>query len=189
MYQTNKVGSNGFYVTEDNKTIKWSDKVIYYSVGAEVPNEYYDIIQAAIDDYNKVLVNLELRLTNEAPKFNGTGMSNRNEIHVLTRKQWQWTNSNPNAIGMCTIFNDDANLIETDVYIKGEEFSSLSSSDKARWLYGTVMHELGHSIGLAHSKGTDSIMYKYVQGYAAYKDTPFSEQDIINIEGVYGKVR
>ena len=53
------------------------------------------------------------------------------------------------------------------------------------------MHEVGHALGLDHSNNYDSIMYHTyvhpIEEDGSYKRPTLSEEDIIEIQKIYGK--
>lgn len=51
-------------------------------------------------------------------------------------------------------------------------------------LYWTLMHEIGHSLGLAHSSVRDSIMFPF---YSDGRKVTLSQDDINGIQTFYGK--
>eukprot|EP00095_Tigriopus_kingsejongensis_P000775 snap_masked-scaffold67_size430214-processed-gene-1.14 protein:Tk00775 transcript:snap_masked-scaffold67_size430214-processed-gene-1.14-mRNA-1 annotation:"matrix metalloproteinase 1 isoform x2" len=66
-----------------------------------------------------------------------------------------------------------------------ERFKSRAFSRNAKQLLQTSVHELGHSLGLEHSKAKNSIMAPFYQGWM--DDMSLKEDDIMGIQTLYGK--
>ncbi|TRY69363.1 hypothetical protein TCAL_07676 [Tigriopus californicus] len=66
-----------------------------------------------------------------------------------------------------------------------ERFKSRAFSKNAKQLLQTAVHEIGHSLGLEHSKAKRSIMAPFYQGWM--DDLHLETDDIQGIQSIYGK--
>ncbi|GJQ71260.1 hypothetical protein Trydic_g10999 [Trypoxylus dichotomus] len=70
-----------------------------------------------------------------------------------------------------------------DVHFDADENWTAEPSDEGIYFYGVALHELGHSLGLAHSTATSSIMFPYYR--ADNSDLNLDYDDILGIYELY----
>ena len=52
-------------------------------------------------------------------------------------------------------------------------------------LFCTAVHEIGHSLGLRHTRKKGAVMWPWAQ---ACKENPLSHDDIMGIQALYGQL-
>jgi len=79
-------------------------------------------------------------------------------------------------------------LIQTglagDVHFDDDEYFTLYGEDGGISLFWTAVHELGHTLGLDHSRTQSAIMYPF---YRSHKEVKLDYDDIKGIQSIYGK--
>ena len=73
-----------------------------------------------------------------------------------------------------------------DVHFNDDKHFTIESN-KGKDLLWVAVHELGHSIGLDHSKVKGAIMYPYYQGHGG-RDFDLTPDDILGARALYGKM-
>ena len=72
-----------------------------------------------------------------------------------------------------------------DVHFNDDKKFTVNSY-KGKDLLWVSLHEVGHSLGMEHSKVKGSIMFPYYQSYKG-KESELTEDDIGGIQSLYGK--
>ena len=72
-----------------------------------------------------------------------------------------------------------------DIHFNDDKYFTVNSY-KGKNLPWVTLHEIGHSIGMEHSKVKNSIMYPYYQYYNGH-ESDLSADDITGIQALYGK--
>ena len=80
-------------------------------------------------------------------------------------------------------FGSNQDTIGGDIHIDDEEWWTDKSYSGVQLLQ-TVTHELGHSLGIDHSKNKDAIMFPFFPGYIP--NMKLHEDDIAAIRALYG---
>ena len=63
----------------------------------------------------------------------------------------------------------------------------LSSNYSHHSLFQTLVHQIGHSLGLSHSNVYDSVMFPFVKTFNASSPLNFHREDIKAIQTLYGE--
>ena len=53
----------------------------------------------------------------------------------------------------------------------------------------TLVHQIGHSLGLSHSNVYDSVMFPFIKTFNASSPVTFHREDVKAIETLYGEKR
>ncbi|XP_023709357.1 macrophage metalloelastase isoform X2 [Cryptotermes secundus] len=70
-----------------------------------------------------------------------------------------------------------------------EDWSKGNRSHSGLELFWVALHEFGHVLGVNHSMANRSIMYPYLQMGRSNPNFPFDEEDVRNIQALYGPRR
>ena len=108
-------------------------------------------------------------------------------------ESWRETNLNRAKFAFVTYHHnssqDDLNYIiiglAGDIHFNDDKYFTVNSY-KGKNLPWVALHEIGHSIGMEHSKVKNSIMYPYYQSYNGH-ESDLSTDDITGIQALYGK--
>ncbi|CAI9734324.1 metalloproteinase-19-like [Octopus vulgaris] len=71
-----------------------------------------------------------------------------------------------------------------DIHFDDDEDWGVNVSSKTD-LYGVMLHEIGHALGIEHSDDSSAVMYPMYRGYV--KDLKLHQDDIAGIQELYGK--
>lgn len=84
----------------------------------------------------------------------------------------------------------DIHLDDDEIFIGNNEISNLTAAEinDSRKLIWVFMHEIGHVLGLEHSKVHNSIMYPWYPKYTFNNAYDLSNDDISGIQSIYGPV-
>lgn len=108
----------------------------------------YSFIEKAIYNWNEYL-----RANHIPIQFQTINQPHQADIIIL------WTKVGRVFEGMCkyvSVINDELKKISIDIGLPNE-FSGKDTTDLS--IYCTIMHELGHALGLGHGVEVDDIMY------------------------------
>ena len=118
--------------------------------------------------------------TNGAVKFYYTNNRNNANIMVSFVQKLNRNQVGVNRIGVThSRFRGDSMVfVHIEMAAQGQNFNRvLSETD----VYATMLHEIGHALGLAHNLDKNSIMY-----YSTTGRSELSEMDIENFKTLYG---
>jgi hypothetical protein len=149
---------------------KYNDDVKYWNEKGGAPKETYDVLQKekkGIDDEYKDLEKMRNEVNNLAGKNNeiaskDAGIVNNYNASIMTyKKRYGGTRE-----------------FEKGIY-DGQEINIYQFKEKAD-LRLTLVHEMGHALGLDHVENTESIMY-YMIGDQDMDNPKFSGEDIAEL--------
>ncbi len=144
--------------------------VMQITSGISNKNLFYSEVNRAINIWNNVLkqssINLTLNIVNEATNA---------DIVV------HWTKVGRVFEGMCkypSVINGVFKKISIDIGLPNE-FSGKNTTIES--IFSTILHELGHSLGLGHGVDIDDVMYVPHQKNVSVP----SENDIYVLKQIY----
>ena len=186
-----ELNQNGSYQTVQELNAKWDKKEITYS------------IKSITKDFDKLRLALNLAMTSwdiEIPiklkwvKYGG-------DITLEFSHIDQYFTSQPGVLAYAyfpdsgalsgkIVFNDnylwsiDGKPITAAEYIKrtGKLVSNMENMFSTYNILHTLIHEIGHSLGLVHSNYKTDVMYPFYNGVM-----DLSDNDVIRITNKYGK--
>ena len=72
-----------------------------------------------------------------------------------------------------------------DIHFDDDEIWAINGEEGTTDYTWTALHEIGHAIGLRHSREQDAVMWPWFTGYRP--DTRLTQDDINGIQDIYGK--
>ena len=182
---------NGSFQTQEEINAKWNKEIITYS------------IKRGTGDFDKLQLALNLAMTTwdiEIPiklkrvkengditlEFSTTDKYFTDAPGVLAYAYFPQGGPNQGKI----VFNDaylwsiDGQSITGEEYMKrtGRQVSDPSNFFSTYNITHTLIHEIGHSLGLVHSGFKDDVMYPFYN-----RVTTLTDNDILRITSKYGK--
>ena len=159
-----KYGKNG-------EPMRWSESCAYYSIhqdgapGLELAS-VRNIIRDAFDRWEDVPCSYFLFEETEPSSCKDLGMHlDRGNINTLYWVTDNWevdSEHKKNAVALTTVSWDrnTGQILDADIEFNSEYFSFGSDGEHAKAdLANTVVHEIGHFVGLQHSSDPDATMY------------------------------
>lgn len=114
-------------------------------------------------------------------------ISNKRRKHMMQKQTWQCPNSFDGKSGTLAhgYFPDQINSVR-EIHIDEEEAWFYLTTNNVppgqTSLYATLIHEIGHTLGISHSSDQDAVMFAYYNG-----KSELSADDILAIQNLYGK--
>lgn len=75
--------------------------------------------------------------------------------------------------------------ISGDIHFDDDEIWTINGETGTTDYTWTALHEIGHALGLRHSREQDAVMWPWFTGYKP--DTRLTQDDINGIQDIYGK--
>lgn len=186
-----ELNQNGSYSTQEEITAKWDKPIITYS------------IKSTTNDFDKLRLALNLSMTSwdiEIP-IKLKWVKDRSDITLEFSHTDQYFTSSPGVLAYAyfpnsgalsgkIVFNDnyiwslDGKPISAIEYMKrtGKQVSNMDNMFSTYNILHTLIHEIGHSLGLVHSNYKEDVMYPFYNGIRE-----LSLNDITRINNKYGK--
>src|SRR3990167_3133462 len=185
------LNQNGSFQTQEEITAKWDKTELTYS------------IKSTTKDFDKLRTALNLAMTSwdiEIP-IKLKWVKENSDIILVFSTTDQYFTSQPGVLAYAyfpdsgalsgkIVFNDnylwsiDGKPITAAEYIKrtGKQVSNMDNMFATYNILHTLIHEIGHSLGLVHSNYKTDVMYPFYNGIME-----LSDNDITRITTKYGK--
>ncbi|TLF37390.1 matrixin family metalloprotease [Lacticaseibacillus zeae] len=149
-------------------------KTYYYHFDANLPQSEHNVFNEAVRAYNA---------TGIVKLIPGKGQKNDNQITFSSYQKGM----SEQDLGATELGEGGPTIIVetmgTQVTVINHARASLNLTYPAQSINEAVaMHELGHALGLDHSKSLDSVMYPITRGV-----TQLSSGDIAGLKAIYGQ--
>jgi hypothetical protein len=72
-----------------------------------------------------------------------------------------------------------------DIHFDDDEIWTINGEQDTTDYTWTALHEIGHALGLRHSREQDAVMWPWFTGYKP--DTRLTQDDISGIQAIYGE--
>lgn len=120
--------------------------------------------------------------TNGTVKFYYTNNRNNANIVVTFVQKLNKNQVGSNKIGIAhrQARGGFMSFVHIEIAAQGQNFNRVLPDD---YVYATMLHEIGHALGLEHNASKDSIMY-----YSTAGSIHLTENDIKNLKTLYGVV-
>ena len=182
---------NGSFETAKELTAKWDNQVITYSIKNSTSD--FDYLRKAL---NLAMTSWDIEIPIKLKYTNKTG-----DINLEFSVSDKYFTDSPGVLAYAyfpdsgalsgkIVFNDnylwsiDGKPITALEYTKrtGKQVSNMNNMFATYNITHTLIHEIGHSLGLIHSNFKNDVMYPFYNGV-----TILSDNDIIRITNKYGK--
>ena len=178
-----------YLCTDDGSIIQWHQAGVPFTFDPSVPDDIRTAMHSASTEMNSALVSTQLIVDSEnraAPAYRSDYSSlNQDGINGIyyVRGNWPWTTKIPGSLAVTLTRFDADGMIEADVFIKENPINLVDNDPAALayWLRYLGTHELGHSVGRAHSRRQDSIMYPSVRFTNDITPTGLDGSDIFSL--------
>ena len=137
----------------NKKFTKWNKSTVYLYIteittATNLKEYYYNEVRKGITTWNKVLSENNIPI-----KFEQTETAKSADIII------HWVKVGRVFEGMCkylSIINNEIKKVSIEIGLENE-YSSKNTTNES--IFFTIMHELGHSLGLGHGVDIDDVMY------------------------------
>ncbi|MCR5261222.1 MAG: matrixin family metalloprotease [Candidatus Gastranaerophilales bacterium] len=165
------------YNLKDGRLIRWPDNcfpLTFYIApfrwyrGRGEETKYYSMVQKAIQTWEIA--------SDRKCRFQFVSNLNDSQINL------EWKRVDRKSLGYCLFnFDEQARLYSAEVQIGLSDGILHAKYMDENEVYHTILHEIGHALGLGHSPYTNDIMYTPHQ----YGNVSLSRRDVNSIKWLY----
>ena len=165
--------------------VSWGDRTpVKFYVHTSVPPKFYSAIESAVDQWNLRLGREILRI--ESFNMTGPPVPSRDGYNVIYFLD-TWDLDKFTEQGRTTIYWTGDSIYEADIRINDKDFDFFVGDISVAQFQqvdfeSLILHELGHSLGLAHNQGAESVMNASLKSASERRDPGKVDVDSLRCE-------